>query len=221
MRGRASGLVALVLSAALLGCSATDEPGPRAARPSGATASSAPSSGTPAATVEACAVAGFEPTERTAVRAGTRVAVYALPLDLEAGRRGRVPVTLRRLVDLRPGVRAPDDVRLDPAVLRRVAAALPAGSTGPLADTFATDVRVARAAPRPRRLVVYAATRARPFAWTARVCGPPTTADGSATEVTGTGLVLDRFTTGRLDCARATATGARRTALTRQLVALC
>ncbi|KQT89134.1 hypothetical protein ASG49_15065 [Marmoricola sp. Leaf446] len=166
-------------------------------------------------------MAGFEPTERTDVRRGTRVVVYALPLTLGPGRRGRVPVTLRRVLDLRPGVRAPDDDRVDAVVLRRVAARLPGGSTGPLSETFATRLQVSRAAPRPRRVVAYAATRARPFHWTARVCGPPTTTDGSAAEVAGTGLLVGRFTTGRVACDAAGRATARRDAVARQVVARC
>lgn len=213
-------LPALVL--ALGGCAsggpdASDPPpdGPTAPGPDGSPTGAASGSAVP------CAVAGFAPTERADVRRGTRVVVYALPLDLEPGRRGRVPVTLRRLVDLRPGVRPPDAADVDPAVLRRVAAALPGGSTGPLSETFATDVTVTRAAPRPRRLVAYAVTRARPFDWTAEVCGPPTTTDGSTAEVVGTGLLVGRFRSGWIDCGRVERSNAPRTAAARQLLVLC
>ncbi|ROR91268.1 hypothetical protein [Nocardioides aurantiacus] len=204
----------VALLTGLLGCAGTDRPGEGPTDP-------ASSSSSPSGTVAACAVAGFEPTERTDVRRGTRVVLYALPLTLGPGRRGRVPVTLRRVLDLRPGVRAPDGGRVDADVLRRVAAALPGGSTGPLSETFATRLQVSRAAQRPRRVVAYAATRARPFDWTARVCGPPSTTDGSAADVVGTGLLVERFTTGRVACDATGRAAARRDPVARQLLALC
>lgn len=154
---------------------------------------------------------------RAEARRGTRVAVYALPLMLEPGQRGRVPVTLRRVVALRPGVRPPVDADVDPRVLREVAARLP-GSTGPLSETFATEVVVRRPVPRPVRVVAYAVTRARPLTWTAEVCGPPTTDDGSTVRVGGSGLVVGRFTTGRLDCDREPA---RPDPVARQVRGLC
>jgi hypothetical protein len=208
-------LVVPALVVALAGCAPGGSGSPDAS-PTGS-----PTGSPTAPAVVPCAVDGFAPTERADVRRGTRVVVYALPLELDRGRRGRVPVTLRRLVDLRPGVRPPDAVDVDPVVLRRVAAALPEGSTGPLAETFATDVTIARAAPLPRRLVAYAATRARPFDWTAEVCGPPTTTDGSTAEVAGTGLLLGRFRSGWIDCGRVERSAGPRTAAARQLLALC
>lgn len=172
----------------------------------------------PAPSARPCADAGSEPAVRVATRRGTRVAVYALPLTLEPGQRGRVPVTLRRVVDLRPGVRPPVDADVDPDVLRAVAARL-RGSTGPLSETFATEVVVRRPAPRRVRVVAYAVTRARPLTWTAEVCGPPTTTDGSTVRVEGTGLVVGRFATGRVDCAAGD--GAGPDPVVRQVQGLC
>lgn len=196
------GLTAL-MGLTLAGCAPGGGPAPgRSAAPTSAP-SSEPTSAS-SAPARPCTEAGFRPEVRAEARRGTRVAVYALPLTLEPGRRGRVPVTLRRVVDLRPGVRPPVDAAVDPGVLRAVATRLP-GSTGPLSETFATEVVVRRPAPRPRRVVAYAVTRARPLTWTAEVCGPPTTTDGSTARVEGTGLVVGRFATGRLDCDAAAA----------------
>ena len=131
---------------------------PRAAGdPSAAGSPEASSGSSGSAPAVPCAVDGFAPDRagrRTPGDAGGRLRAAA------AARAGQArPGAGDAAPAGRPAPRAcvrPTAADVDPAVLRRVAAALPGGSTGPLSETFATEVTVGRSAPRPRRLVAYA-----------------------------------------------------------------
>ena len=220
MGGSRGLLVALAAGVLLTGCSSAASSGPAPATASASASPSPDPSATAFAADAPCRVTGFVGRTRVVFTGEQLVPVYAAGLALGPGVGTRGSTELQKVVDLRPGVRVqqPEQVSVDPALLRGVGTSVVDTSTAPLPASYFIRRRVQNTSASDRLYAEYAATRVHRGRWSARVCGGPTNDGTQVTRLSGTFLSVGPFRTGVLPCE---VVERRASALARQLRGAC